>query len=153
MGFQDVKKCTVNDLTYNGNGFNHTTIGLDQFGKPILRKGDTFEFKDDANTEPSHLSIKFEQQSIASPYVILDTDYENYSCIYSCMDFNEKFVADFLFIWSRIPIMEAQYTKKCRVAFREVGLDVSRLEKVTQGSYCDYNALDSRHPKYGYLWG
>ncbi|CAL4065178.1 unnamed protein product, partial [Meganyctiphanes norvegica] len=141
--FQLVKQCTKSDLTYNNNGFDHITTGLDQSGNPIRREGVTFEFTTGANRETPHLSIQFEQPSFASPYVILDTDYDNYSCIYSCTDYNGDFVSDWLFVWSRSSTLDAQYMDKCLVAYRKLGLDVNRLEKVTQGSDCDYEGQDS----------
>merc|ERR1712055_117756 len=141
--FQLVKQCTKSDLTYNNRGFDHITTGLDGSGTPIRREGVTYDFTTGANRETPHLSIQFEQPSFAAPYVLLDTDYDNYSCIYSCMDYNGNFVSDFMFVWSRSPDMEAQYLDKCLVAYRKAGLDVNRLEKVTQGSDCDYEGQDS----------
>jgi len=137
--FQLVKQCTKSDLTYKNEGFHHITTGLDQTSNPISREGLTYESTTGPNKETPHLSIQFEQPSFAAPYVVLDTDYVNYSCIYSCIDINQKFRSDFMFIWSRTPTMNAKYLDKCLVAFRKHGLDVNRLEKVTQGSDCDSN--------------
>merc|ERR1712180_271040 len=128
--FQLVKQCTKSDLTYNGAGFDHITSGLDQNGLPTRREGTTFEFTTGANRQTPHLSIQFEQPSFAAPYVILDTDYDG------------DLVSDFLFVWSRSPAMETQHFDRCLVAFRKAGLDVNRLEKVTQGSDCDYEGQD-----------
>ncbi|ROT83800.1 crustacyanin subunit C [Penaeus vannamei] len=74
-----------------------------------------------------HLSIDYEG-SFTAPYVILDTDYENFSCIYSCVEFNYGYYADFAFIFSRSPSLSDQYLRRCEAAFKEIGVDVSRFE-------------------------
>merc|ERR1719430_1005100 len=135
--FQLVKQCAKSDLTYNNNGFNHITTGLDQSGNPIRREGVTYDFTTGANRETPHLSIQFEQPSFAAPYVILDTDYDNYSCIYSCTDYNGNFVSDFLFVWSRSQQLSSDYMNRCMTAFRRIGLDTGRLQTVEQSQTCD----------------
>ncbi|CAL4061268.1 unnamed protein product, partial [Meganyctiphanes norvegica] len=143
--FQLVKKCTKSDISYDGPGFGfrHITTGLDANSQALRRDGVTFPFTTGANTETPHLSIQFDQPSFAAPYVILDTDYDNYSCIYSCTDYNGNFVSDFLFVWSRTPTMSQNHLSKCVTAFNKHGLDTNRLNTVEQGSQCDYNVLDS----------
>merc|ERR1711862_1048553 len=95
--FQLVETCTKSDLSYDGPGFGfrHITTGMDAKGQPIRRDGVTFPFTTGANVETPHLSIQFDQPSFAAPYVILDTDYDNFSCIYSCVDYNGNFKSDF----------------------------------------------------------
>ncbi|CAL4106417.1 unnamed protein product [Meganyctiphanes norvegica] len=143
--FQLVKQCTKNELSYDGPGFGfrHITTGLDANGQPLRRDGVTYPFTTGANTETPHLSIQFDQPSFASPYVILATDYDNYSCIYSCTDYNGNFVSDFLHVWSRSPNMNQNHFNKCVEVYRKHGLDVNRLEIIDQGANCNYDSVDS----------
>ncbi|ROT83823.1 crustacyanin subunit C [Penaeus vannamei] len=89
-----------------------------------------------------HLSVDYEGSWIA-PYVILDTDYENFSCIYSCTEYNFGYYSDFSFIFSRSPSLSDQYLRRCEAAFREIGVDVSRFAKTVQGSDCPYDTQKS----------
>ncbi|ROT83802.1 crustacyanin subunit C [Penaeus vannamei] len=81
--------------------------------------------------------------AFTAPYVILDTDYENFSCIYSCVEFNYGYYADFAFIFSRSPSLSDQYLRRCEAAFKEIGVDVSRFAKTVQGSNCPYDTQKS----------
>ncbi|CAL4068565.1 unnamed protein product [Meganyctiphanes norvegica] len=137
--FQLVKSCTKSELSYDGPGFGfrHITTGKDANGFSIRRDGVTFPFTTGANTETPHLSIQFDQPSFAAPYVILDTDYNNYSCIYSCTDYNGNFVSDFLFVWSRNQQISQDYMNRCITAFSKQGVDTSRLQNVAQSQSCD----------------
>ena len=78
--------------------------------------------------------------AFAAPYVILDTDYDNYSCIYSCIGNNFGYHADFAFIFSRKPSLSDGYAKKCQEAFSKIGVDLARFTTTTQGAGCPYDA-------------
>lgn len=135
--YQLVKTCTKNDLSYDGpgKGFSQITTGMDTNGEPILRSGKIFPFANEANAETPHLSIHFEQPSAAAPYVILDTDYDNFSCIYSCMDFTGNFKTDFLHVWSRTQEISNDHMGRCMSAYRNLGLDTNRIQMIPQS--CD----------------
>ncbi|CAL4153158.1 unnamed protein product, partial [Meganyctiphanes norvegica] len=141
--YQLVKECTHSNLTYNGNGFQHITMGLGADGNLLRRDGLTFPFITGANANSPHLSIQFEMPSWAAPFVILDTDYDSYACIYSCMDFNNQFVADFGFVWSRIPDMHIMNFEKCRTAFTKIALNTERIQIIKQGDDCKYDTIQS----------
>ncbi|XP_064084037.1 crustacyanin-C1 subunit-like [Macrobrachium nipponense] len=89
-----------------------------------------------------HLMVAFDN-SFPAPLVILDTDYENYACLYSCMDYNFEYYSDFSFIFARTPTPSSTYIKKCETAFSNIGLDTSRFLKTAQGRRCPYNDLAS----------
>ncbi|XP_042889576.1 crustacyanin-A1 subunit-like [Penaeus japonicus] len=78
-----------------------------------------------------------------APYVILDTDYENFACIYSCTGNNFGYYSDFAFIFSRSPSLSDRYYRRCESAFMNIGVDPSRFTKTTQGSSCPYNSYRS----------
>ncbi|ROT62660.1 crustacyanin subunit C [Penaeus vannamei] len=85
-------------------------------------------------------TIHFSAAWIA-PYVILDTDYENFSCIYSCSGYNFGYYSDFAFIFSRSPTLADRYYRRCEAAFMNIGVEPSRFSKTTQGSSCPTAAI------------
>ncbi|ROT62664.1 crustacyanin subunit C [Penaeus vannamei] len=81
----------------------------------------------------------YQRATWMAPYVILDTDYENFSCIYSCAGHNFGYYADFAFIFSRSPTLADRYYRRCESAFMNIGVDPSRFSKTAQGASCSYN--------------
>ncbi|KAK3856677.1 hypothetical protein Pcinc_037004 [Petrolisthes cinctipes] len=77
----------------------------------------------------------------AAPYTLLDTDYSNYACIYSCIDYNYGYYSDFAFIFTRSATPSDNYIKKCLDVFQSYNVDSSRFERTEQGSSCPYDAL------------
>jgi len=143
--YQLVKDCTFSQLTHlHDNGFQHVAMGLAADGSLIRRDGVTFPFITGANAATPHLSIQFESPSFAAPFVILDTDYDSYACIYSCMDFNNRYVSDFGFIWSRVADMHPIKFDKCKAAFASISVDTGRLVTVKHGDDCNYANLQAR---------
>ncbi|ROT62677.1 crustacyanin subunit C [Penaeus vannamei] len=118
----------------NGTKFNVRTTGTDANGNAITRNGQVLP---NPFGEP-HLSVDYEASWMA-PYVILDTDYENFSCIYSCAGHNFGYYADFAFIFSRSPTLADRYYRRCEAAFMNIGVDPSRFSKTAQGASCSYN--------------
>ncbi|ROT62668.1 crustacyanin subunit C [Penaeus vannamei] len=132
--YQLIKQCVRNEYTYDGTKFNVRTTGTDAQGNAITRKGQVLP---NPFGEP-HLSVDYEESWMA-PYVILDTDYENFSCIYSCAGHNFGYYADFAFIFSRSPTLADRYYRRCEAAFMNIGVDPSRFSKTAQGASCSYN--------------
>merc|ERR1712198_98243 len=138
--YQLVKECTHSNLTYNEKGFEHVTMGLGADGKFLRRDGVTNPFTTGAHTSTPHLAIQFDMPSFAAPFVILDTDYKSYACIYSCMDFNGGYLSDFGFIWSRNPDIPGH---QCKDAFAKISVDAARFQAVKQGDDCNYDMIQS----------
>ncbi|KFM69602.1 Apolipoprotein D, partial [Stegodyphus mimosarum] len=55
---------------------------------------------------PSKLKVKFNNMPFKADYWVLDTDYENYSVVYSCFSVFKLFNAEYLWILSRTPTLE-----------------------------------------------
>lgn len=87
--------------------------------------------------------LSFSYTAFAAPYTILDTDYENYSCIYSCVDYNSNYHSDFAFIFTRSPTPSDNYLRKCQKAFNDINVELSRFIRTDQGSSCPYDTLSS----------
>ncbi|XP_042855415.1 crustacyanin-C1 subunit-like isoform X1 [Penaeus japonicus] len=136
--YQLIKQCVRNEYTFDGTRFTAKSTGVDAKGSAITRNG---QILPNPFGEP-HLSVDYEASFIA-PYVILDTDYENFACIYSCTGNNFGYYSDFAFIFSRSPSLSDRYYRRCESAFMNIGVDPSRFTKTTQGSSCPYNSYRS----------
>ncbi|ROT83809.1 Crustacyanin-C1 subunit [Penaeus vannamei] len=128
----------TNSSSSNGNKFIAKSTGINADGNLMKRNGQILPMP----LGDPHLSVDYEGSWIA-PYVILDTDYENFSCIYSCTEYNFGYYSDFSFIFSRSPSLSDQYLRRCEAAFKEIGVDVSRFTKTVQGSDCPYDTQKS----------
>ncbi|XP_064084057.1 crustacyanin-C1 subunit-like [Macrobrachium nipponense] len=134
--YQLLKKCVRIHYDYNGKGFDVKTVGITPEGSQLKRKGVLTPMP----LGDPHLMINLEN-SFPAPLVILDTDYNNYACMYSCMEYNYGYHSDFAFFFARAPESYDKYIAKCRAALDSIGVDPNRLIKTEQGSGCDYEQL------------
>ncbi|XP_047478617.1 crustacyanin-C1 subunit-like [Penaeus chinensis] len=136
--YQLLKQCVRNEYSFDGQKFTAKSTGINADGNLMKRNGQILPMP----LGDPHLSVDYEGSWIA-PYVILDTDYENFSCIYSCTEYNFGYYSDFSFIFSRSPKLADQYLRRCEEAFKKIGVDVSRFGKTVQGSDCPYDTQKS----------
>ncbi|XP_066941254.1 crustacyanin-C1 subunit-like [Macrobrachium rosenbergii] len=132
--YQPLEKCVRIQYNFDGEGYKVSTSGVNYSGEKQERQGEIYPMP----LGDPHFMVDFEGHSFAAPLVILDTDYENYACLYSCMDYSSSYFSDFAFIFSRTPELEDEYVSKCHAAFRNIGLDTIRFQKTVQGHQCDY---------------
>ncbi|XP_042857226.1 crustacyanin-C1 subunit-like [Penaeus japonicus] len=130
--FQLLHQCVRNEYSFDGNKFTAKSSGINADGNLMRRNGQIVAMP----LGDPNLSIDYEG-SFMAPFVILDTDYENFACIHSCVDVKDYF-ADFAFIFSRSPTMSDQHMRRCEAAFRNIGFDFSRFAKTAQGASCRY---------------
>ncbi|XP_068226346.1 crustacyanin-C1 subunit-like [Palaemon carinicauda] len=136
--YQLLKKCVRIQYDYNGKGFDVKAVGITPEGSQLKRTGKIAPMP----LGDSHLMINLDN-SFPAPLVILDTDYSNYACMYSCMDYNYGHHSDFAFFFTRTPDAHDKYINKCKEALDNIGVDPSRLIKTEQGNHCNYDQLKS----------
>ncbi|XP_066941255.1 crustacyanin-C1 subunit-like [Macrobrachium rosenbergii] len=134
--YQLLDQCVRLQYDFNGSGFDAKAYGITAEGNTLKRQGQIAPMP----LGDPHLMVAFDN-SFPAPLVILDTDYDNYACLYSCMDYNFEYHSDFSFIFTRSPTPSSTYIKKCETAFSSIGLDLSRFFKTVQGPRCPYNDL------------
>ncbi|KAK3856686.1 hypothetical protein Pcinc_037013 [Petrolisthes cinctipes] len=134
--YQPNVKCNRIQYDFDGHGFDAKTNGITAEGNLLRHNGKIYPNPLGVPV----LSIDYEGM-FASPYTVLDTDYENYSCIYSCIDYNHNYYSDFAFIFTRSPSLSDQHLRKCQKAFSDINVDISRFSRTEQGSSCPYDAL------------
>jgi len=74
---------------------------------------------------------------IPAEYHILDTDYENFSSVYNCIQEGEY---HFQYAWtlSRTPVMDEAILEKAKNAFSVNGIDLELFHLTYQGDDCPY---------------
>ncbi|XP_045618941.1 crustacyanin-C1 subunit [Procambarus clarkii] len=132
--YQLINTCVRNDYSFDGKQFDVSSTGVTADGSLLKRNGKVYP---NPLGEP-HLTIDYEN-SFAAPYVILDTDYTNFACLYSCVSFNFNHHTDFAFIFTRSPSLDGKFVKRCEAAFKSINVDTSRFTKTPQGSSCNYD--------------
>ncbi|XP_037800115.1 crustacyanin-C1 subunit-like [Penaeus monodon] len=132
--YQLLHQCVRNEYSFDGHKITAKTTGINAEGRTATRHGQIAPMP----LGEANLSIDYEGCFLA-PFVIVDTDYENFACIHSCVDFSRGYFADFAFIFSRSPSMSDQHMRRCETAFRNIGLDTSRFTKTVQGHSCRYD--------------
>ncbi|XP_045619080.1 crustacyanin-C1 subunit-like [Procambarus clarkii] len=136
--FQVINKCVLNEYSFDGQQFHVSSTGFTPKGKLLKLTGKLY-----ANPfNESHLVVDF-NNTLAAPYVILDTDYTNFSCIYSCVGFNNLYYTDTAFVYTRSPSLDDKFVQRCEAAFKSINVDTSRFIKTVQGSSCNYGAQRS----------
>ncbi|XP_066942558.1 crustacyanin-C1 subunit-like [Macrobrachium rosenbergii] len=131
--YQLLDQCVRLQYDFNGQSFDASATGITADGKLLKRFGDIAPMP----LGDPHLMVAFEE-SFAAPLVILETDYDNYACLYSCMDYNFGYYSDFSFIFTRDSTPNDSHVRKCEAAFKNIGIDTSRFFKTVQGSNCPY---------------
>ncbi|ESO95175.1 hypothetical protein LOTGIDRAFT_117552, partial [Lottia gigantea] len=99
------------------------------------RIGSGVEVEGDAytqNTDPATLIVSFFKLLPSAPYKVVETDYENYSVIYSCSKFG--FVkSELAWILTRTPEgLEASELNRLYRRLRSYGINTDHFDTITQ---------------------
>ena len=70
-------------------------------------------------------------------YEVLDTDYENWTAIYSC-DSISIFTIEFAWIMSRTNTLSEQLLAQAEAVFTRNGIDVNKFRPTAQSDDCNY---------------
>merc|ERR1711900_63775 len=128
---QSLKQCVRNQFIFDGSRFAIQTTGLDASGIPAKRSG----FIRQVNPADNYLSADYEGAYV-TPYHILDTDYDNYACVYMCLGVGDSHHADFGIVYSRTPSLDSENMWRCMAAFNYVGIQAYRFQNTPQGGAC-----------------
>ena len=81
-----------------------------------------------------------------APFVVLNTDYSSFACIYSCTGHSfgvgdSSYYSDFAFIFQRSPYQDPNAINACIAEFERIGVSASRFQYTPQGEQqCNYAA-------------
>ncbi|XP_066941246.1 crustacyanin-A2 subunit-like [Macrobrachium rosenbergii] len=135
--YMPMKKCISSkyDLDEREDAFQVTTSGLDVNDEHESLQGKIYHT---SRFPKGHLHLDF-PGVIGSPYKVIETDYESYSCVYSCIDWS-GYKTEFGFVFSRTPENEGDATEKCAEVFEKNGVDFDNFVSVPHSSDCDYES-------------
>ncbi|CAL4065179.1 unnamed protein product, partial [Meganyctiphanes norvegica] len=123
----DIQKCIKSELSQDGEGFNVVTTGKTQFDANRQQVG---QYRSTAEFADASMSIFFDGVFPAN-YRVLETDYDSYSCVYSCTT-TSGFKSEFGFIFTRNP-KDAQYAfAKCGTQFVSKGINFAKFKEADQ---------------------
>ncbi|ROT83788.1 crustacyanin subunit A [Penaeus vannamei] len=105
--YQPYTRCIHSNYDYSDSdyGFKVTTAGFSPNNEYLRLQGKIYPTKD---FPAAHMLIDF-PTVFAAPYEVIETDYETYSCVYSCIDWN-GYKSEFGFVFSRTPQTSGQRT-------------------------------------------
>ncbi|XP_027233291.2 crustacyanin-A2 subunit [Penaeus vannamei] len=135
--YQPYTRCIHSDYDYSDsvNGFRVTTAGFSPNNEYIRLQGKIYPTKD---FPPAHMLVDF-PSAFAAPYEVIETDYDSYSCVYSCIG-TDNYKSEFGFVFSRTPQNSASAISRCASVFRRNGVDFSLFSAVPHTSDCVYRA-------------
>lgn len=79
---------------------------------------------------------------------VVETDYESYSCVHSCLAMM-GFRAAFSWVLSRRPTLDPALLQRCHDRLNKWGVDTSALVPTTQGEVCVFGKLSLSSFSYG----
>ncbi|XP_071551792.1 crustacyanin-C1 subunit-like [Panulirus ornatus] len=132
--FQTLAECVRNDYVADGDTLRFTSYGRTEAGLPYKNIG---IIQTNPHGEP-HFNLDVEDY-FSVPFHVVATDYKNFACIYSCLDFSAGLYSDVAVILGRYPYLTSDYVRKCHTAFKSINVDVSRFTKTVQDYTCHYN--------------
>ena len=112
-----------------------STAGATPEGRDARMNGAIYPTRD-AGKDVSHMLVDF-PDTFAAPYVVLDTDYTTYSCVYSCIGW-DAYKSEFGFTFSRQPGGGALADQRCARVFAQQGVDYRQFQQVTHDQTCRY---------------
>ncbi|ROT83832.1 crustacyanin subunit A [Penaeus vannamei] len=135
--YQPFTRCIHSNYDYSDSdyGFKVTTAGFSPSNEYLRMQGKIYPTKD---FPAAHMLIDF-PTVFAAPYEVIETDYDSYSCVYSCIEMS-GYKAEFGFVFSRTPQTSGPANDKCASVFRKNGVDFSSFSDVAHTAECVYRA-------------
>ncbi|KAK7086096.1 Crustacyanin-A2 subunit [Halocaridina rubra] len=135
--YQPYTKCINSFYDYNDDAFSFkvNTAGFSDSDEHLKLTGDIYPTKEFA---AAHMLIDF-PSVLGVPYQIIETDYDTYSCVYSCIDWGD-YKTEFGFVFSRTPQNGGPATDRCKAVFKRNNIDFSKFVTVPHTAECVYRA-------------
>ncbi|XP_068226205.1 crustacyanin-C1 subunit-like [Palaemon carinicauda] len=134
MPYNPIVDCTrMRWQNIGGGSFRTEATGLDKARAFMRTTGLIYQ-----SPGAPRLTIAHEK-STPAPLVILESDYQNFACLYSCQDFGGNYYGDFGFIYSRTPKLDPAFVQICKDTFAQIGLDTNTFKVTYQGDDCPHS--------------
>lgn len=132
--YAEITYCTMTNYTWQGDLMLVDERGLND-AKTKMKQASLMH---PTEGQPGVLTVDAEGVPNA-PYVVVETDYERYSCVHSCLAMM-GFRAAFSWILSREPTLDPALVAHCHDRLHEWEIDTSAMVNVTQGKGCPYTS-------------
>ncbi|XP_056323378.1 apolipoprotein Da, duplicate 2 [Danio aesculapii] len=83
-------------------------------------------------SEPAKLEVSFFEDAPPSPYWVLATDYDDYTLVYSCTDFNNLFHAEYSWIMSRSRTLDKETVSELLDILKSHGIGTEAFTETDQ---------------------
>ncbi|ROT83808.1 crustacyanin-A [Penaeus vannamei] len=135
--YQPYTRCIHSNYDYSDSdyGFKVTTAGFSPNNEYLRLQGKIYPTKDFQLPTCSSISLPV---LFAAPYEVIETDYETYSCVYSCIWNGYK--SEFGFVFSRTPQTSGPANDKCAPSSAKNGVDFALFNDVAHTAECVYRA-------------
>jgi len=120
------------DLMDDGH-LNITNTGKGLFGQHVVAHG---EAKTVATDGSAQLQLRFSAKQAWGDYWVLDTDYKNYTLIYSCGPFLGISHVEFAWILSRQRTLDSETMKRLYAKMQSFNINTNHFTKMDQTN-CD----------------
>ncbi|XP_071545314.1 crustacyanin-A1 subunit-like [Panulirus ornatus] len=122
--------CTVYDYKATGPGYTVSSTGLDTRGTPVDQSRILLQESPDV----ARFSTRI--RDFDAEMVVLSTDYNSFSCLFTCYNFQGSHKAQFAWILSRTSGLSKEKIAKCQRELRDVGVPLEKLRGTFQGAGC-----------------
>ncbi|XP_064108380.1 uncharacterized protein LOC135216809 [Macrobrachium nipponense] len=136
------QRCAVDTITLPGSKMKVVTTGFTSGGSRARTQAKLNYVKPKRDHKKPYMQL--EATSVpAVPYVIMDTDYTSYSCIFSCYNIIGLKV-ELYWIYSRTPELPPKAQQKCFSLFESKGLNLTRMVKNNHDG-CNHSPVNLLH--------
>ncbi|CAL4067430.1 unnamed protein product [Meganyctiphanes norvegica] len=71
-------------------------------------------------------------------HYVLSTDYENYACVFNCVQVDETTREMFAFLMARTNLFDSDADPICETIFRDLGVNIANMLQTEHGDDCFY---------------
>ncbi|XP_050405750.1 apolipoprotein D [Patella vulgata] len=129
--FEEDQSCITANYSLEAGGhikvFNQGVTN----GQPVSKTGDAYV---PDPSDPAKLMVKFSEDSPYAPYWVLDTNYMNYTVVFSCESFGKIAHVQFAWILSRNITITESLDQKLFQILENNGVPTSYLKKTDQSN-------------------
>ncbi|ROT83794.1 crustacyanin subunit A [Penaeus vannamei] len=134
--YQPYTRCIHSNYDYSDSdyGFKVTTAGFSPTTSTRLQ-GKIYPQRTSLLPTCSLISLRY----FSPPYEVVETDYDSYSCVYSCIDWN-GYKSSSASSSPAPPQTSGPANDKCASVFRKNGVDFALFNEVAHTAECVYRA-------------